>query len=560
LGHSIVQLLCLRSRSLIEAERGVPLRPFTRRNVLAHAGNYKQLQSETGLDLAAFLRLDVEILLTDPEDQYPASASQQGGAADSPDVKWAYTSLVKGEILLKLAFHTAKLAHQCMREASWSAVLQLLTYCRSRGALPLSLALVAEDFAGGHPLPHNGDAVPSGTVGASVKRLPPSPYAHRCYLEAYGLTLSYPGQNGRRNGSSADLGPAAGSHGASSSGAGGSWLGFLFSDTQHPGENDRTGVHSGTLDLPNLYCNTNASACVDMNCEPLRPDDSLLRVALNHSHPDSLLFGLSSEEEHFSQTSQVLRTLLHALSEMLEALCAPGPSSSSKVVPSAQNGAPSLFKASLTKTFRPVSLSRDDDDAALTGGLYLSLPAETQSSELSEAFPLQLLEAAPAGRWNNVRELDVVTVLEWATKIVLRDELHVQYFWPDLHGECGSLTLQLVQCVLRCGICERHRVYEACPGGKRGPACRAMPVLPGAVRGCCGQGSCSRGELLLTSGAASAPAAADVVAAAARGVAGHVAACFLRCGVEGAAADQRSAQRGGGQHFGPPGRGGSGAY
>jgi hypothetical protein len=443
LGHSIVQLLCLRSRSLIEAERGVPLRPFTRRNVLAHAGNYKQLQSETGLDLASFLRLDVEILLTDPEGQCPPSVSQQGGAADSPDVKWAYTSLVKGEILLKLAFHTAKLAHQCMREASWSAVVQLLMYCRSRGALPLSLALVAEDFAGGHPLPHNGDALPNGGVGSSAKRLAPSPYAHRCYLEAYGLTLSYPGQNGRRNGSSADLGPAAGSHGASSSGAGGSWLGFLFSDTQHPGENDRTGVHSGTLDLPNLYCNTNASACVDMNCEPLRPDDSLLRVALNHSHPDSLLFGLSSEEEHFSQTSQVLRTLLHALPEMLEALCAPGPSSSSKVVPSAQNGAPSLFKASLTKTFRPVSLSRDDDDAALIGGLSLSLPAETQSSELSEAFPLQLLEAAPAGRWNYVRELDVVTVLEWATKIVLRDELHVQYFWPDLHGECSSLTLSI---------------------------------------------------------------------------------------------------------------------
>lgn len=424
-----MQLLCLRTRSLIEAERAVPLRPFTRRNVLAHAAHYRQLQADTGLDLAAFLSLDMEVLLADSDAHGAVPTQSPGGGSEARERQWAYTSLIKGEIMLKLAFHTALLSHPCMREPSWTAVVQLLTYSRGRGALPSVLALVSEGFT-----PVHGH----GTASMEVARLPPSQYAHRCYLEAYGLTLSYPGQNGQRSGSAGDLG-SGGAQGSNQQGSssGGSWLGFLFSDTQSNEHPDRAAMHSGTLDLPNLYCNTNASGCVDMTCEPLRPDDALLRVALQHSHPDDLLFGHRDEEEHFAQTALVLRTLFHSLTDMLEALTTPvvkGPQSS---------GGVTLFKASLTKDFQSLSHAHHEDDdvrgnhqSHRDGALSLILPSETaRNADLGEAFPLHLLEPATSGaKWIEAKELDVVTVLAWAETIVLRDESHIQYFWPDLYG------------------------------------------------------------------------------------------------------------------------------
>jgi hypothetical protein len=339
---------------------------------------------------------------------------------------------VKGEVLMKLAFHTAQRMPFCLREEAWAALLRVLCFSRSRGALPSTLALVPEDFA-----VHRGSAQADGAdrAGSSLDGdflhppLPPSPYAHRCYLEAYGLTLSYPGQSAQDSPVSGAVAMTVTASKSQSSGGGG-WLAGLFSAPAADESPESNGViHSGTLDLPNLYSNTNASVCVDMTGEPLRPDDDLLRTALMHCQPASLLYS-EDRPEHFASTAIVLRTMLRSLTAMVADITAQiGASSASQ-----KEGG--LFKTSFAGKFSSISRSRDEEDVAV---LTLELPSNAAAAEEhdSDAFPSQLLDTAEWGA-KDARELDAVAMLEWAANISLKSALHVQYFWPEL---CGALML-----------------------------------------------------------------------------------------------------------------------
>jgi hypothetical protein len=212
---------------------------------------------------------------------------------------------------------------------------------------------------------------------------------------------------------------------------------LFFGADEQSAHNGTDVVHSGTLDLPNLYCNTNASVCVDMTGEPLRPDDELLKVMLDYSRPSELLFTPPSEEEHFATTAAVVRTLMRALTDMVQGFTAPA-----KKVPVQQHKdrEASLFKTALTKHAGTLGGSHDADDAG--GGvpaLTLALPGEGAEVDLSDAFPVHMLEAL-SGTSSEVRELDLVVVLEWIVTIVLKNEQHVQFFWPDLNGKLCSTS------------------------------------------------------------------------------------------------------------------------
>jgi hypothetical protein len=204
----------------------------------------------------------------------------------------------------------------------------------------------------------------------------------------------------------------------------------LFSaSASDPSSESSAVVHSGTLDLPNLYSNTNASACVDMTGEPLRPDDELLRTALAHCQPAGLLYS-EDRPEHFASTAIVLRTMLRTLTTMVADITSQAGTSC------AQQKESNLFKTSFGGKFSSLSRSRDEDDVPRESLLKLELPNSAGAAEDNEAFPSQLLDAAEWGA-KDARELDAVVVLEWASNIALKSSQHVQYFWPELSSKCA---------------------------------------------------------------------------------------------------------------------------
>lgn len=433
--NSTVHLLCFRSRALLESERRVPLKPHTRHNVLAHKAHFKQLQADTGLDLHALVSLDFDALITyqncpvndrheHTKFQTTAEHASLQLQANKPEVSWSYAWMIKGELLMRVAFHTAEQTPFALQEDAWSAVLTLLAWVRSRGALPPALALVGEDFRV-HEV-HWQDALPEAGAGieAPSTMLPPSVYAHRCYLEAYGLALER--SNGR---SSSDTTAASlhhthyGTHAGSSSGnqAAGAWfgLGFLFSEAPSDSGPRHHGVAmtspSGTLDLPNLYRNANASLCVSMTGEPLRPDDEILKLCVERCKPAELVYQASLGDVEV--TSTVFRSMLSLLSAMLKQLTATPRAATalSLVVP------PAVRSVSGTS-----SVSSSAVDAV----------------DLENSFPVQMLsnQFVPSV----TKELDAVVLLEWITHITLRNDESLRLFWGDMHGE--QLLIHISSC------------------------------------------------------------------------------------------------------------------
>ena len=476
----------------------MPLRPYTRKNVLTHKANYKQLQADTGVDLASLLRQDVNVLVglrsgtgigtgsscgepaeyarahhattavstaasasTSSTTSAGVSVTEKGGVTDDENrkgIQWSYGSLLRGEILMKLAFHTAQQVPVCLREESWAELLHLLTYSRQRGALPPSLALVGEDFcprpkrrasaAGAVALIEDSQsasayAPSSDTPLEIMSSIPPTPFARRCYLEAYGLSLSYPTQQ-NSNSTNANVNVVAraaatagqATHVSASGSSSASWFSnlgeFLFSNSSTDATSGAlNAIHSGNLDIPNLYCNTNASVCVDMTGQPLRPDDELLRVCLDSCRPAQLLF-TTEAEEHFAGTSVALNAIIKALTAVVEKLVTHNGVSNNGHVGS-------LLKSSLTVNMRCLGSSSHDDEDHVKDRvllLSLSLPGDAGNAEQVENFPAHLLDSCCAAELSEVVcELDGVALLEWATQIVLKDADHVQYFWPTMQGK-----------------------------------------------------------------------------------------------------------------------------
>ena len=244
-----------------------PLAAASRGGVLAQRSDYQQWRQESGHDLQALLETDFEeLVLPTPSLRGPQRNCAQpewnqhqqqcghialsapsgatgsvssssfsssflargtggpGGSAGSNNsssiasgkatqVNWREVSMVKGELLIKVVFQIALHCPQALQEQGWLWVLRLLQWTRSRGALPASLALVAEDHD-----TFNADIAPSrwsrteasalyaqrsdlekvagadpraGARGTSADKgtLLPSVYARECYLRAFGLAF-----------------------------------------------------------------------------------------------------------------------------------------------------------------------------------------------------------------------------------------------------------------------------------------------------------------------------------------------------------------------------------
>ena len=184
---------------------------------------------------------------------------------------------------------------------------------------------------------------------------------------------------------------------------------------------------SGTLDLPNLYCNTNASVCVSMTGEPLRPDDELLKLSLEHCHPSELFTSVGEERSASETKNTLLHTMIHVLADMLDVLTTNSHAKSSHVSAAGKAISASPFKRA--ESTRSASENGNINKTTTSR----SMSVDSVDPELESLFPEQLLVSTFHS--SEVKELDAVAVLEWICHIVFSSKHNLREYWSQMHGE-----------------------------------------------------------------------------------------------------------------------------
>lgn len=501
--------------------------------------------------------------------------------------------MLKGEIMVKLILQIVIRSPAAMKPAAWSAVISLLLWARSRGVLPVALALTSYDVIDGsgetksllQNIGSSSSSSSSGSSGSSGssssssnnsgecsgKELLPTVYARECFLRAYGLVFESMLFNGKRNQQSdgncgsheshcsksneslsdrshgtltAPIVFRGGSHDSDgASGSSASWMssigGFLWSATANPIESNPlsaqaasshaasqlyalqarqqqqqqqrqgslfgggTGIASSVfLEVPDIYRNLNAGLLVDVQGNPLRPDDELLKVCLRTSNPDEIFYlALSCDADEaatqqgvpalHSPSQDVLTTLVQSLLSKLSVTINKLPIRNGKLVPvglkfdaqwgkmaddrrrSKSSGSAAQFDdASIS------SIGFGDDYAAVETGFHTAA-AETDVDVDSSLFPELLLgdeddidafteqlarrhklkdsaRNLVSGVMTNSTtaglELDCVAILEWISIMIFSSRRTLVRYWAPIFG---NLIPQIV-------IKQQHSSHSCC--------------------------------------------------------------------------------------------------
>ena len=459
--------------------RNLPTKPYSRLNMLAHQANYNQWKLDSGHDLAVMLQNPFEFLVNDCLDTTPppppppqqqqqqhnsSSCFSSATAVVTPQVvDWVESSMIKGELTIKLIFSIMQLSTHSLPQEVYLSLLTLLVWARSRGALPPSLALIEDDFHRFAMASHCDDRsrrlaeveeVHSSTVATA------SIYARSCYLRSYGLSLvNAEGLNSGVSGKK-HLAHSTAQKNHSSSNSSSSWFGslggFLFSSSSSSANDDvhtnharvmeayRQSISSttGLLDLPHLYCNTNASYVVDLKGAPIRPDDELLKIALQDCKPHVMLGigGHQAGSRFNSNSSEVLYALFDILGRMIVDLLAsrdrrvsslPGRASVPPPSPTQGMQTPSISRSGAKS---PQSLDGDSSHHSATKGLVDDDCGYLDGDSLLSTAAAIVMDAKDS-QWLEVVELDAVCVLEWTCSIIFSSYDNLALFWPKMHSK-----------------------------------------------------------------------------------------------------------------------------
>ena len=482
-------LLCVHARDLMTGSRNLPSKPYSRLNMLANQANYSQWKLDSGHDLAVMLQHPFELLVDDDSSLAIGgpplhSSSSSAAAVDTEQVQvqvdWVESSMIKGELTIKLIFAVMQLSTHSLPQEVYQSLLTLLVWVRSRGALPSSLALIEDDFhrfAMAHDRSSSSTGLAAEVMHSSTVATA-SIYARSCYLRSYGLSLvNAEGLHSDRSGGMSDMKHLAhytqknrNSSNSSSSSWFGSLGGFLFSSSSSSAHDDVHTNHArvmetykqsissttGLLDLPNLYCNTNASYVVDLNGAPIRPDDELLKIAVQDCKPHVVL-GIGGQQQqqqagsrssNSSSSSEVLYALFDILGRMIVDLLASRdrrvsshPGRVSVPPPSPTQGMQTPISRSGAKS--PQSSFDDDSSShhslskALVDDDCSSYPDDT--SLLSAVAAVTMRRDAKDFKWLEVMELDAVCVLEWTCTIIFSSYDHLILYWPKMHSKTPAM-------------------------------------------------------------------------------------------------------------------------
>lgn len=475
--------------------RNLPSKPYSRLNMLAHQANYNQWKIDSGHDLAVMLQQPIELLVVDdyccpdtttapplpPQRQHHHNSSSTSTDTAVEVVDWVESSMIKGELTIKLIFSALRLTTHSLSQEVYLSLLTLLVWTRSRGALPSSLALIEDDFhrfamASSHCDDHHDDDDGEEVVVHSSTVATASIYARNCYLRSYGLSLvNAEGLN--RGGGVSDMKHLAHSaqknrNSSSSSSWFGSLGGFLFSTSSSSAHDDVHANHArvmeaykqsisssttGLLDLPHLYCNTNASYVVDLHGAPIRPDDELLKIALQDCKPHVALgIGRQQKQQHVgsrSSSSGVLHALFDILGRMIVDLLA----SRDRRVSSSHPGRASFPPPSPTQgmMMQTPIISRsgarsphsflDEDSSPSHSTTKASIDDDCSypdGSSASATGVMMMMIDAKDLQWLEVMELDAVCVLEWTCSIIFSTYDNLALFWPKMHSKTTPAVME----------------------------------------------------------------------------------------------------------------------
>jgi hypothetical protein len=379
----------IRSRSQSSSASG---KAFLHRGGLAYKSNYNQWKADSGHELMELVSLDFELLVT---------ASDKNSADREHNTNWTEAALVKGELLVKIVFQLVAICPQALTQDAWVAVIELLVWSRSRGALPKELATLTDSFGD-----LNDQQVVSDSALKKAASFPlPSLYSRSSHLSAYGVpTTSLPVAANK-------LRPSAPTELPSISRGGGSWLSSLFFLEAEADDALTAGVqlnmHSEStnslLESPALYNNANSSKFVSLTGEALRSDDELLQLSLATSGSNRL-FATHTDDVTTTDDAIItvlLSSLLECLHHTLEALTAIASTGSVRLSPE--------------KT--KVDLIGVGPDSYFPDHLLTSSSLSVRSAIVGAS------------------ELDFVVVLEWLFLLVSSSTSRLLRFWSKMHGE-----------------------------------------------------------------------------------------------------------------------------
>eukprot|EP01034_Spumella_vulgaris_P022368 gene22368-28490_t len=387
------QLLSIRSRDAMARSRATTApntaRAMSRRNALAYKSNYIQWKTDTGHDLTELISLDFDQLVT-------GNSGGKSFVERERSANWTEAALVKGELLVKIVFRLVALCPQALTQDAWVAVVDLLVWSRSRGALPKELSLLTDSF---------GDSVDTVSKNKATPLPQPSLYSRTSHLSAYGVPAS--SLPGGTNKARPSVPNESQKRLSSVPRAGGSWLSSLFFQDAETSD-DSVNLSVQQLDLQSesllestaLYNNANSCKFVSLTGEALRSDDELLSLSLTAAQTGKLF---ASHSDDAVADGAVLNVLVSALLE------------------------------SMDRTLNALMTSSSSSSARLTGA---SLKGEVSppTSGAESYFPDHLLSSSSKGRATAASDLDFVVMLEWLYLLVSSSTARLTSYWPQMHA------------------------------------------------------------------------------------------------------------------------------
>lgn len=420
-----------------------------KRNILFFKATYRQWKIDTGHDLSTLVGKDLLELIDGTETNNLDKTENRKHTKLSP---WRESSLLKGELLIKIVFFIATNYTHLLSRDAWSSVIMLLLFARSRGVLPEQIAVISDDFKEN-----------LNNIELINESLIPSVYARQAFLRAYGHIVSTPKnllkQSGKVDRVSAkdilskselrisqsqanNTVNSSMSNGSNSDGGKGSWMtsigGLLWSAASNPSElqqNDslnkltkleeqvarlsekaghqfmlNTGATEDNKAVVNLFCNSNACIHIAPSGELLRADDELFKISLSRCHPEDLFINV------LAKSSDVV--VGNVITSLLNILC--------NIV---------YYLLREDNPHRPPSATSDTSSKKTKDNTIEDINIANESH-----FPDHLLSYEFVD--DSVNELDAVVVLQWICLIVFASKSSLKLFWPRVHGKyCFTIIL-----------------------------------------------------------------------------------------------------------------------
>lgn len=392
--------------------RQINMRTHTKLNILVNRTAYDTWAMEQNCDLSFLLRIDCHVLFGNVSKHSSQSTTEVTSIVHSD---WFESSLVKGEITLKMVIFILSQHWRSVRRDAWSTFYFALLWCRSRGVLPVDYAMLPCSFLVDFD---SQGSQQSAQVSYAITPL---------MVEACAPSLNHVYR--RRATGEPEVTQRSVHRGTNSSNNSSWFSGLLWSgnndindSTRHAhGNGDSQTLQISDDNLRRIVENANEKETTDDEGNFIRTDDWLLSLALAHSQlpvivQDIFKFNSMSEGSQLSY-DEVIMGMIVTMSKLLEQFL------HSPLESLRRSSDGNKSKMSLPIASTALNISGQDDNG---------------HDELASLFPTQLLRSEALFE---VKEVDIALCSEWLINNVTKS--------PFIWRQQRDRVIEFLQCLLQ---------------------------------------------------------------------------------------------------------------